>query len=121
MLPDSLLEDVGYLFSLLSDATRLRLVRELHDSGELAVGELAARTGVSLANASQHLVRLATAGLIARRRTGRHVLYRIEDPRVEQLCDLMCARARERALAGGVLRPARPASAAARRGGAAAA
>jgi len=95
VLEDGLLEDVAYLFSLLSDSTRLRLVRELHESGELTVGELAARTGQTLANASQHLVRLAAAGLIERRRHGKHVLYRVEDPRLEQLCDVMCARASE--------------------------
>ncbi len=95
MLPDALLEDVAHLFSLLGDPTRLRYVRELHESGELTVGALAERTGTTLANASQHLARLSAAGLILRRRAGKHVLYRVEDPRLEQLCDLMCARAQE--------------------------
>ena len=95
MLPDGLLEDVAYFFSLLSDPTRLRLVRELHGSGEQTVGELAARTGTTMANASQHLVRLSHAGLVLRRRDGRHVLYRVEDPRIEELCDLMCARVQQ--------------------------
>ena len=90
-----MLEDVAYLFSLLGDPTRLRLVRELHDGAELTVGDIALRTGTTVANASQHLVRLAAAGLVLRRREGKHVLYRIEDPRIEQLCDLMCDRAAE--------------------------
>lgn len=95
MLADELLEDVAHLFSLLSDSTRLRLVRALHDAEELTVGEIAVRSGTTLANASQHLARLAAAGLILRRRAGKHVLYRVEDPRIEQLCELMCARAAE--------------------------
>jgi DNA-binding transcriptional ArsR family regulator len=95
MLPEEMVEDVAYLFSLLSDPTRLRLVRELHVAGELPVGELAERTGTTLANASQHLGRLAQARLVLRRRAGKRVLYRVEDPRIAELCDLMCARAQE--------------------------
>lgn len=101
MLEEGLLEDVAYLFSLLGDASRLRLLRELHESGELTVGALAGRTGTTLANASRHLVLLAAAGLVLRRREGKNVLYRVEDPRVEQLCELMCAQAE----GGAVARP----------------
>jgi ArsR family transcriptional regulator len=97
VVPEPLLDEVARLFSLLSDPTRLRLLSRLHDDGELAVGELAEATGVSLANVSQHLNRLAAAGLLARRRDGRTVRYRIADPRLEELCDLVCSRVRERA------------------------
>ena len=96
MLPDDLLEDVAYLFSLLSDPTRLRLVRVLHEGGELPVGELAARAGTTLPNASQHLARLSHARLVLRRRDGKRVLYRVEDPRLEQLCEIMCASVQDR-------------------------
>jgi len=103
VVPDELIDQVARLFALLSDPTRLRLVRELHQHEELGVGELAASTGVSLANASQHLGRLADAGVVTRRREGKSVLYRIADPRLEQLCDAVCTSVRERAraLAGG--------------------
>jgi DNA-binding transcriptional ArsR family regulator len=97
VVPELLLEDVATLFAQLGDVTRLRLVRELHASGELTVSDLAARTGTSVANASQHLMRLAATGVLARRRAGRHVVYRIADPRLEELCDLVCTRIRERA------------------------
>lgn len=98
VVPDALLDDVARLFSLLGDGTRLRLLRELHDAGELSVGELAERTGLTLANASQHLARLAGAGLVGRRREGKSVRYRIEDPRLEELCQTVCASVRERAV-----------------------
>lgn len=97
VVPELLLDEVARLFSLLGDPTRLRLLSRLHDDGELAVGELAEATGVSVANVSQHLNRLAAAGLLARRREGRTVRYRIADPRLEELCDLVCSRVRERA------------------------
>ena len=97
VVPDSLLGEVARLFALLGDPTRLRLLSRLHDDGELAVGELAQRTGVSVPNVSQHLNRLADAGVLARRREGRTVRYRIADPRLEELCDLVCSQVRERA------------------------
>jgi ArsR family transcriptional regulator len=96
VVPADLLEDVAHLFSLLSDPTRLRLLSRLHDDGELSVGELADRTGVAVANVSQHLNRLAVARVVARRRDGKHVRYRISDPRLEALCDLVCSSVRER-------------------------
>jgi DNA-binding transcriptional ArsR family regulator len=96
MLPEELVDAAARLFSLLGDPTRLRLVRELHDLGELTVGELASRTGTTLANASQHLLRLAAAELVERRRVGKSVVYRIVDPRLEQLCETVCASLRDR-------------------------
>lgn len=96
VIPDELLDDVARMFGLLADESRLRLLRTLHEGGELGVGELADRSGLTLANASQHLNRLALGGLIARRKDGKSVLYRISDPRVEQLCDLVCSGMRER-------------------------
>jgi DNA-binding transcriptional ArsR family regulator len=97
VVPDALLDEVARLFAQLSDPTRLRLLSRLHDDGELSVGDLAARTGVAVANVSQHLNRLAAAGVVARRRNGKQVLYRIADPRLEELCDLVCSSVRERA------------------------
>jgi ArsR family transcriptional regulator len=97
VVPDALLEDVARMFSLLGDSTRLRLLRELYEAGELSVGEVADRSGVTLANASQHLARLAEAGLVGRRRDGRIVRYWIVDDRLGQLCEIVCASVRDRA------------------------
>ena len=93
MLPDELIDEAARLFALLSDPNRLRLVRALHQHGELPVGDIADCGETSLANASQHLLRLAAAGLVTRRRDGKHVLYRIADPRIEQLCATVCESA----------------------------
>jgi len=97
VVPEALLDEAARLFGLLADPTRLRLISTLHDSEELSVGELADRTGVSVANASQHLNRLAGVGLLARRREGKNVHYRIADERIGQLCEIVCAGVRERA------------------------
>ena len=97
VLPEALLEEVALRFALLGDPTRLRLLRGLHNEGELSVGMLAAVTGVARVNASQHLNRLALAGLVSRRREGTTVHYRVSDPSVDALCDLVCASVIERA------------------------
>jgi DNA-binding transcriptional ArsR family regulator len=46
-------------------------------SGELAVGDLVRALGLSQSNLSQHLTRLRKVGLVATRRCGTTVLYRI--------------------------------------------
>lgn len=91
------MEEVARRFALLGDPTRLRLLRALHEEGELSVGRLAAVTGVARVNASQHLNRLALAGLVARRRDGTTVHYRVSDPTVDALCELVCAGVVDRA------------------------
>ncbi len=47
-------------------------------------------TGRNQANISKHLKMLAEAGLVARRKEGLQVFYRLEDPLVERLCRLVC-------------------------------
>jgi DNA-binding transcriptional ArsR family regulator len=97
VVPEAILDEAARLFALLSDPTRLRIVSALHDEEELPVQVLAARTGSSVANASQHLNRLAAGGIVARRRQGKSVLYRIADERIGQLCEIVCSSVRDRA------------------------
>lgn len=54
-----MLDEASRLFAPLSEPTRLRIVRALHEADELSVRALADRTGSSLANTSQNLNRLA--------------------------------------------------------------
>lgn len=97
MIPDHLLEEVAHRFALLSDPTRLHILSSIHAAGEISVGELVDLTGVSRSNLSQHLSRLAAAGLVGRRRDGTTVYYRIIDESLRRLCDLVCTSLRERA------------------------
>jgi ArsR family transcriptional regulator len=53
--------------------------------GEQSVELLAERTGIALASVSQHLQTLRKAGLVAARREGRHIFYRIADDGVIRL------------------------------------
>src|SRR5262245_32758167 len=60
---------------------RLELL-ELVAQGERCVEVLAERSGLSIANASQHLQHLRRAGLVAARRQAKFVLYRLADDAV---------------------------------------
>jgi ArsR family transcriptional regulator len=95
-VPTQLVEQAAERFRLLSDPTRLRLLNELDDAEELAVGELAERAGVGLSNTSKHLHQLEREGIVAKRRSGTTILYRIADPTLAELCDLVCSGLRLR-------------------------
>ena len=62
------------------------------------MGELALATGRPQPNVSQQLANLTHAGLVAARKDGTRVYYRISDPTVLRICDAVCdslaARAR---------------------------
>ncbi len=88
-LPKEALEKVASYFQALSEPTRLALLNLLRD-GERNVGELAQRTGFTTANVSRHMALLTTHGLVKREGRGTSVYYRIADPSVYQLCDLVC-------------------------------
>ncbi len=63
---------------------RLQLV-ELIAQGERSVDVLAQRTGLSIANASQHLQHLRRAGLVKATRNGKFVYYQLADDTVLDL------------------------------------
>jgi ArsR family transcriptional regulator len=60
---------------------RLELL-ELVAQGERSVEALAERSGLSIANASQHLQHMRRAGLVTARRQAKFVLYRLADDAV---------------------------------------
>jgi NAD-dependent dihydropyrimidine dehydrogenase PreA subunit len=77
-IPESIeLERLTETFRLLSDPGRLRLVVTLLEDRELPVQELARVSSLSMTAASQQLRVLRDAGVVRRRRAGRHVFYRL--------------------------------------------
>lgn len=81
-------EDAAGIFGLLSTPCRLRIVDALC-AGEKNVGELLSLIPVTQPNMSQHLNVLYRAGLVARRRNGTQVFYRIGGPMAELICELV--------------------------------
>jgi DNA-binding transcriptional ArsR family regulator len=95
MVPAHLLENVAERFRVLGDATRLAILRTLLAEGELNVGQLVERLGMSQANVSKHLRTLADARMVSRRAEGTAAFYSVSDPSLTHLCDLVCDRLRE--------------------------
>jgi DNA-binding transcriptional ArsR family regulator len=89
IIPDEFLDVMAEKFRLLGDASRLAILRTLM-AGERSVGQVVEETGRGQANISKHLKLLCDAGLIARRKEGLQVFYRVDDPVVEKLCQLVC-------------------------------
>jgi len=92
-----LIEQAAYRFALLGDPTRLRIMNALMACRELSVGDIARAANTSRFNASAHLNRLAAAGMLARRRAGTTVYYRVNDVNLPRVCDWMCESVRDRA------------------------
>lgn len=83
------LQQVAAYFQALSEPTRLQILNLLREH-ERSVGEIALACGCSSANVSRHLTLLMRHGLVAREARGTTVFYRIADPSVYALCDLVC-------------------------------
>jgi DNA-binding transcriptional ArsR family regulator len=77
----------------LADPKRLCVLESLA-SGELSVSDLSAAVGCQIPNMSQHLAVLRSAGLVAARREGSTVFYRLTDPRVLEAYRLIQTLAR---------------------------
>jgi transcriptional regulator, ArsR family len=72
------------VFSMLADATRVRIVLALRD-GELPVNSLAELVGKSSAAVSQHLAKLRLARIVLTRQEGTKVFYRLANEHARQL------------------------------------
>lgn len=79
-----LFEEFARIGKALSSGRRLELL-ELLAQGERAVEELAGETGMSIANASQHLQVLRSARLVDVRRQGTYAWYRLSGQQVLRL------------------------------------
>lgn len=96
MLSDRMVELVAARFRTLGEPQRLRILQVL-ESGEKSVSEIVEAVGGQQSNISRHLQTLFEAGLVGRRRAGASVLYRITDPAVFKLCEIVCRSAEREA------------------------
>ena len=77
---------IAEMMQALATPSRVRLLYALIDA-EVSVGELAATTGLTPAAASQQLRVLRHLRLVAPRRQGQSILYRLHDEHVAALLD----------------------------------
>lgn len=84
----ALLEEYALVARALSAPARLMLLEQLAQ-GERGVEALADKTGLTIANCSQHLQQLRRAALVTSRRDGKAVIYRLTDAKTLALMDLL--------------------------------
>ena len=79
---------IAALFKVLANDTRLRLLHALARGGEVRVSDLATQIGMTQQAVSNQLQRLVDQRIVATRRDGNNVYYRIVDACVPALLEL---------------------------------
>ncbi|MEB3173390.1 MAG: metalloregulator ArsR/SmtB family transcription factor [Cyanobacteriota bacterium] len=90
-----LIDELSQFFRLLSEPARLQLLCELKQ-GPCDVATLMENTGFSQSHISRQLSQLQRAGLVNCQRDGVRLIYATEDGLVDDLCDLVQNRLRQR-------------------------
>lgn len=76
-------------FKVLAEESRIQILCQLK-SGKKNVSEIIEATGLGQANVSKHLKILKKAGIVSREPQGINVYYKIANPFIFELCDLVC-------------------------------
>jgi DNA-binding transcriptional ArsR family regulator len=88
---DRVFESVAELFAVLSTPIRLKIISAVCH-GEKNVSELLAEIDTTQPNMSQHLSTLYRSGVLAKRRDGTQMYYRLQSERVATLCRAVCTQ-----------------------------
>ena len=88
---DQVFESVAELFGLLATPIRLKIISAVCQ-GEKNVSQLLDEIDTTQPNMSQHLSSLYRCGVLAKRREGTQVYYRLQSERVASLCRAVCTQ-----------------------------
>ena len=88
-LTDRTRELMAARFRALGEPMRLKILERLFRS-PASVGEILAAIGGTQANVSKHLAILRAGRLVGGRREGNRIVYRISDPALERICEIVC-------------------------------
>ncbi len=88
---DRVFESVAELFAVLSTPIRLKIITAVGQR-EKNVSELLSEIKTTQPNMSQHLSMLYRCGVLAKRREGTQVYYRLQSERVATLCRAVCTQ-----------------------------
>jgi len=77
------------MLRLLANERRLLVLCHLLTRGEMSVGALADAVQLSQPALSQHLAQMRAAGLVATRREAQTIWYRVADPKVKRLVEVL--------------------------------
>jgi DNA-binding transcriptional ArsR family regulator len=86
--PDTLRERTAAIAKAFADPKRLCVLERL-SQGEQSVGDLSRDVGCQVPNMSQHLAVLRSAGIVASRREGSTIFYRLADNQVLEIYRLL--------------------------------
>lgn len=84
----SIFEMQAEICKTLTNPKRIEILNTLK-SEEKTVSELVSALGASKANVSQHLAVMRHKGILATRREGVNIYYRVANPKVIEACALM--------------------------------
>ena len=80
---------VAAYFSVLSEPTRLRIMHAICEE-EKTVSQIVEELGATQTNISRHLNLMHRSGVLARRKEGNQVYYRVADAEMVNLCRNVC-------------------------------
>jgi ArsR family transcriptional regulator len=92
--PDHVFDKAAELFRVMSAPMRLKIISCLCD-GEQNVSYLLEKITTTQPNMSQHLNTLYKAGVLAKRRDGVQIHYRIANAQIVNLCRAVCIQVEE--------------------------
>jgi ArsR family transcriptional regulator, virulence genes transcriptional regulator len=81
--------DAAELMKLLANDQRLIILCRLSE-GELSVSELGQHVSLAQSALSQHLAKLRAHGIVATRRDGQNIYYRLANPTAYKLVGALC-------------------------------
>lgn len=84
MPKDELLQDLGDLFKIFGDTTRIKIMYALHED-EMCVCAIADLLGMTQSAISHQLKVLKAANLVTTRRAGKTIYYRLADEHVKSI------------------------------------
>jgi DNA-binding transcriptional ArsR family regulator len=88
LLDDPEVEQLAGLFRVLASDTRLRILHAIARARESSVTEIATEVSASPQTVSNHLQRMADQRIVAARRDGNRIYYRLIDPCVGGVIEL---------------------------------
>jgi DNA-binding transcriptional ArsR family regulator len=81
--------EAAELLKLLANDQRLIILCRLSDA-ELSVSDLGEHVNLAQSALSQHLAKLRAQGLVATRREGQNIYYRLANPTAQKLVGALC-------------------------------
>lgn len=86
---DAVFDAVASYFSIVSEPARLKIVHAICQE-EKSVSQIVEELGATQTNVSRHLALMYRSGVVAKRKEGNQVFYRISDPAMLEICRAAC-------------------------------